>query len=129
VKPPFAAVFQHYIQSELGYKTDMEYNVLVPLRWDWGQGNSFADSTALLRSAFVKNPYLKVLVCAGYYDMATPYFSVEYTMNHMGLHAEMLKNVSYQFYESGHMMYIDRASKAKLKRDFTDFINSAMSKP
>ena len=129
VKPPFAAVFQHYIQSELGYKTDMEYNVLVPLRWDWGQGNSFADSTALLRSAFVKNPYLKVLVCAGYFDMATPYFSVEYTMNHMGLHPEMLKNVSYQFYESGHMMYIDRASKAKLKRDITDFINSATATP
>jgi carboxypeptidase C (cathepsin A) len=129
IKPPFAAAFQHYIQSELGYKTDMEYNVLVPLRWDWGQGNSFADSTALLRNAFTKNPYLKVLVCAGYYDMATPYFSVEFTMNHMGLHPEMLKNVSYQFYESGHMMYIERASKAKLHRDVADFITSATAKP
>ncbi len=77
----------------------------------------------------MKNPYLKVLVCAGYYDMATPYFSVEYTTNHMGLHPEMLKNISYQFYESGHMMYIDRASKAKLKRDISDFINSATTKP
>jgi carboxypeptidase C (cathepsin A) len=128
VKPPFAAVFQHYIQSELGYKTDMEYNVLVPLRWDWGQGNSFAESTALLRSAFTKNPYMKVLVCAGYFDMATPYFSVEYTMNHMGLHPEMLKNINYQFYESGHMMYIERASKSKLHRDFAEFVSSATPK-
>lgn len=128
VRPPFTAAFQHYIQSELGYKTDMEYNVLVPLRWDWGQGNNVAESTALLRSAFTKNPYMKVLVCAGYYDMATPYFSVEYTMNHMGLHPEMLENLNYQFYESGHMMYIERASKSKLHRDFADFVSGATPK-
>ncbi len=67
--------------------------------------------------------------CAGYYDIATPYFSVEYNLSHAGLHPEMRKNIFFQHYESGHMMYIDRASKAKLKRDFAEFVERATAKP
>ena len=40
--------------------------------WDWGRQNTYVDTTAALRNAFIKNPHLKVLVCAGYYDLATP---------------------------------------------------------
>ncbi|HEV2968485.1 MAG TPA: peptidase S10 [Pirellulales bacterium] len=130
VRPPFEAAFQHYIQSELGYKTDMVYNVLGGIMpWDWGSRNNFAETTSLLRNAFTKNPYLKVLVCAGYYDIVTPYYSVEYTLNHTGLHPQMQKNISYEFYEAGHMMYIDRPSHEKLKRDITEFITKATAKP
>jgi carboxypeptidase C (cathepsin A) len=126
VRPPFEAAFEHYISSELGYKTDMVYNVLVNLQWDWGSPNRYAETSRWLRDAFTKNPYLKVMNCAGYYDIATPYLSVEYNLNHAGLHPEMRKNITFQHYEAGHMMYIDRTSKAKLKRDFADFVNSAL---
>jgi carboxypeptidase C (cathepsin A) len=125
VRPPFEAAFEHYISSELGYRTDMVYNVLVNLQWDWGSPNRYAETSRWLRDAFTKNPYLKVMNCAGYFDIATPYLSVEYNLNHAGLHPEMRKNIIYQHYEAGHMMYIDRTSKAKLKRDFADFVNSA----
>lgn len=125
VRPPFQAAFEHYISSELGYKTDMVYNVLVSLQWDWGSQNRYAETSRWLRDAFTKNPYLKVMNCAGYYDGATPYLSVEYNLSHAGLHPEMRKNIIFQHYESGHMMYIERASKAKLKRDFADFVKSA----
>ncbi len=97
--------------------------------WDWGTQNSYADTANLLRNAFAKNPHLKVLVCAGYYDLATPYFAAEYTFNHMGIHPETHKNVTWQFYEAGHMMYIDRQSHAKLKRDITDFIAQSIPQP
>jgi len=97
--------------------------------WDWGAQNAYADTSDQLRNAFAKNPHLKVLVCAGYYDLATPYFAAEYTMNHMGIHSEMHQNISWQFYEAGHMMYIERKSHAKLKRDVAEFISKSIPEP
>jgi carboxypeptidase C (cathepsin A) len=47
----------------------------------------------------------------------------------MGLSAEMRKNVSWQFYQAGHMMYIERESHAKLKRDVSEFIKAANPQP
>jgi carboxypeptidase C (cathepsin A) len=126
IRPPFEAAFQQYIRAELGYKTDMEYNVLVHIPWDWEATNGYAEATGLLRSAFFKNPHLKVMVCAGFYDDVTPFLSVEYTFNHLGVHPEMLKNVDWQYYEAGHMMYIDRDSHKKLKQDITDFIKRSV---
>jgi carboxypeptidase C (cathepsin A) len=96
--------------------------------WDWGAQNSYADTGNLLRNAFAKNPHLKVLLCAGYYDLATPYFAAEYTINHLGIHPDLRKNISWAFYESGHMMYIERQSHAKLKKDIAEFIAGALPK-
>ena len=69
---------------------------------------------------------MKVMVAAGYFDLATPYFAVEYTFNHMGLHPEMHKQITWNFYQSGHMLYIDSDSSAKLKHDVAEFITSAL---
>ncbi len=127
ITPPFTAVFTEYIRNELGYKTDMYYYPSGGVQpWDYGQGNQFGDTTALLRNAMTKNPYMKVMVAAAYYDLATPYFAVEYTFNHMGLSPEMHKNIVWDFYQSGHMLYIDSDSHTKLKHDFSDFVTSAL---
>ncbi len=128
-RPPFQAAFMQYITNELQYKSDMTYFVLGGgiMPWDWGSENSYVDTTAALRDAFTKNPHLKVMVCAGYYDLATPYFAAEYTLNHMGIQPEAQKSITWQFYEAGHMMYIDKSCHAKLKKDITDFMHSAMS--
>ena len=80
--PPFTAVFTNYVRGELGYKTDLYYYVSGGIQpWDYGVQNAFGDTTSLLRNAFVKNPYLKVMVAASYFDLATPYFAIEYTFN------------------------------------------------
>jgi carboxypeptidase C (cathepsin A) len=127
IAPPFTAAFTNYVRSELGYKTDLYYYVSGGIQpWDWGVQNGFGDTTALLRNAFVKNPYLKVMVAAAYYDLATPYYAAQYTFNHMGLHPEMHKNITWNYYQAGHMMYIDNDSSAKLKKDIVDFIAGAM---
>jgi len=129
ITPPFTAVFTEYIRNELGYKTDMYYYPSGGIQpWDYGVQNGFGDTTSLLREAMAKNPYMKVMVAAGYYDLATPYFAVEYTFNHMGLHPEMHKNISWEFYQAGHMLYIDSDSHAKLKHDFGEFLSSALPK-
>ena len=127
IAPPFTAVFTNYVRSELNYSTDLFYYVSGGIQpWDWNVQNGFAETTGLLRNAFVKNPYLKVMVAASYYDLATPYFAVEYTFNHMGLHPEMHKNVTWNFYQAGHMLYIDSDSGAKLKHDISEWIASAL---
>jgi carboxypeptidase C (cathepsin A) len=127
ITPPFTAVFTDYIRNELGYKTDMFYYPSGGVQpWDYGQGNQFGDTTSMLRNAMVKNPYMKVMVAAAYFDLATPYYAVEYTFTHMGLSPEMHKNISWDFYQSGHMLYIDSDSHSKLKHDFSEFLTSAL---
>jgi carboxypeptidase C (cathepsin A) len=129
IEPPFVSVFTNYLRNELGYKSDMFYYVsggVMP--WDWGVQNGFAETTTLLRNAFQKNPYLKVMVAASYFDLATPYFAAQYTFNHMGLHPEMHKNVTWNYYQAGHMLYIDSDSIVKLKTDITKFIASSLPK-
>ena len=127
IMPPFTSTFQHYMRTELGYKTDMVYLVegdLMP--WDWSATNNYADSGHMLRGAFTKNPHLKLLVCSGYYDLVTPYFTVEYTLDHLGLHPSMQQRISRRYYEAGHMMYINRESHRVLQRDITEFITKAV---
>ncbi len=129
ITPPFTAVFTSYIRDELGYKTDLYYYPSGGVQpWDYGSGNSFGDTTALLRNAMVKNPYMKVMVAAGYFDLATPYHAVEYTFNHMGLNPEMHKRITWDYYQAGHMLYIDSDSHAKLKHDFGEFVSGALPK-
>ena len=74
-----------------------------------------------------RNPYLKVFVANGYYDLATPYFATEYTFNHMGLDPALKKNITMGYYESGHMMYIRKNTLVKQKKDLAEFIDSSVS--
>jgi carboxypeptidase C (cathepsin A) len=128
-RPPFQAAFLHYMRSELKYQTDEKYYVeggIMP--WDFGQPNSYAQTGSLLNDALSKNPYMKVLVCAAYYDLATPYFSAQYTMNHLGIHPDRQKDITWAYYQAGHMMYIEKDSRAKLKKDVTGFMKTVMTR-
>jgi carboxypeptidase C (cathepsin A) len=129
ITPPFTAVFTEYVRNELGYKTDLYYYPTGGIQpWDYGVQNGFGDTTSLLRNAMTKNPYMKVMIAAAYYDLATPYYAVEYTFNHMGLNPEMHKNITWDFYTAGHMLYIDSDSHAKLKHDVQEWMSGALPK-
>jgi len=43
--------------------------------------------------AMSRNPHVKVLILNGYYDIATPFYGVEYTINHLGLKKEIKDNI------------------------------------
>jgi len=130
IRPPYTSTFNNYVRSELGYKTDLEYYILGggigP--WNWGTNNNYVDTSTALRNALAKNPYLKVFVAMGYYDMATPYYAVEYTLNHISIDPLLLKNFSTNYYEAGHMMYIDEKSLAKLRSDIDKFMQDSMTR-
>ncbi len=115
------------MRGELGFKSDLEYYILGGGvgRWDFGADNAYADTSESLRSAFAKNPYMKLMVACGYYDLATPYFAARYTLTHMGLDPSLQNNVTVTYYEAGHMVYIEKNSLAKLKRDAADFVQNA----
>jgi carboxypeptidase C (cathepsin A) len=131
IRPPYTAAFNNYVRAELGFKSDLEYYILGggigP--WDWGMNNGYADTSIALRSALAKNPFMKVFVGSGYYDLATPYFATEYTLSHMGLDATQRRNFKTHYYEAGHMMYIDIRSLAQLKKDVTGFIRESATVP
>jgi len=129
ITPPFTAAFTNYMRTELNYKTDMYYYPSGGVQpWDYGVQNGFGDTTSLLKNALTKNPYMKVLVAAGYYDLATPFYAVQYTFNHMGLNPDMHKRISWAFYQAGHMLYIDSDSHTKLHHDVGEFLSSALPK-
>ena len=72
-----------------------------------------------------KNPYLKVWVANGYYDMATPYFATRNVLDHMFLKPAGKQNISLTYYPAGHMMYIHEPSLIQLSADIGKFLESA----
>lgn len=128
IRPPYTAAFNDYVRSELGYKTDAVYHILgggFTTPWQWNSDNSYADTSVALKSGFAKNPFMKLFVAYGYYDMATPYFAAEYTIDHMSLDPSLKQNIKTAYYEAGHMMYIDTKSLAQLKKDVAAFVQGA----
>ena len=127
IRPPYTSTFNQYVRSELNYKSDLEYYILGggigP--WNWGTNNGYVDTSVALRDALARNPYLKIFVAMGYYDMATPYYAVDYTLHHISLDPALLRNISVDHYEAGHMMYIDEKSIAKLRADVRKFIDDS----
>jgi len=134
IVPPYTAVFNNYVRNELGYKVDMPYKVFAwdePgfQKWDWGEAiKGFPNTAPGLRAALAKNPYLKVLVMEGYYDLATPYAAANYSINHLNLGPDYRKNISYATYEAGHMVYVDGASHAKMTRDLGEFMGKCLER-
>jgi carboxypeptidase C (cathepsin A) len=124
----YTAVFNDYIRKELKYETDAAYEILTdkvrPWSYDRAQ-NRFVDVGETLRGAMSQNPFLKVFVANGYYDLATPFAATKYTFARLQLDPEVRKNVSMDYFQGGHMMYIDRKAHAKLKSDLADFIRGA----
>ena len=126
IAAPFTAVYNQYVREQLGYETDRNYEILsfkVNENWKY-QGGQFPDTSEGLRAAFAKNPFMRVLVAQGWYDLATPFQAAYYSLAHMGLDASLRDRVSIREYEAGHMMYIHEPSLARLKADAAGFIRS-----
>jgi len=132
IVPPYTSVFNNYLRNDLGYKVDMPYKVFAwdePAfqKWDWGEAiKGFPNTAPGLRAALAKNPYLKVLVMEGYYDLATPYLAANYSIDHLNLGPQLRKNIGFDTYEAGHMVYVDNTSHAKMTRDLGEFMGKCL---
>lgn len=126
---PYAAAFNDYVRRELGVELDRTYEILTSLYGSWKYDeheNQFVNTAEKLRKAFQLNPQLKVIVCNGYFDLATPYFTTRYTFDHIDLPEELLKNIKMTYYQSGHMMYSHKPSLIAQTRDLKKFIQDSI---
>ena len=125
---PYTAAFYDYIRRELKFESDLPYEILSGFVHPWSYKefeNAYVNVGETLRSAMTYNPYLKVYVANGYYDLGTPYFATEYTFNHLGLDESLRDNVTMGYYEAGHMMYIHIPSLKQMKKDLAAFIKDS----
>ncbi len=123
----YAAAINDYIHRTLKYENDLPYEILTGRPHPWPLANDrYLNVAETLRDAMTKNPYLKVWIANGYFDMATPYFATRSVLDHMFIKKELKQNISLTYYPAGHMMYIHKPSLVQLKKDFDKFMESAL---
>lgn len=128
IQGPYTAAFNDYVRDELEFQSDLAYEILTNRTDPWSYAplaNRYLNVAEDLRKAMARNPALQVFVGAGRYDLATPYFAAEYTFDHLGFEPGYAERVTKAYYEAGHMMYIRRADREKLKTDLAAFLRKA----
>ncbi len=121
---PYTVALYDHLKRNLKVNIDIPYEILTGRARPWNYDNvqnQYLNVSEEMRKAMVKNPHMKVLVCNGYYDLATPFFASEYTMDHMFLPDNLKKNISMKYYSAGHMMYIEKESLVKFSADVKDW--------
>ncbi|AHX15062.1 peptidase S10 [Dyella jiangningensis] len=130
----FVATFNQYIATELKFTEDRPYlpnnYAAIGKNWDWKRkkNGGWLQATYVgddLGDAMRRNPHLKVFSANGYYDLATPFYATEFDLSHLGLEPAERKNITYGFYPSGHMIYIDQQSLQQSKADLSRFYDDA----
>jgi carboxypeptidase C (cathepsin A) len=121
----FSPAMNHYLREGLNYKTDLRYYVFGPTRpWDFNEDNTGEN----LRLAMAQNPFLQVMVQAGYYDGACDYFNAKYNLWQMDPGGKMKDRFSFKAYRSGHMMYLRKSDLEVSTQDVRDFIRRTLPK-
>ena len=129
----YTALINMYNHDELKFGKDRVYHNTAQSggEWKWtrrpagGRGGFFPGAPNVepdLAQAMITNPDLHVEVENGYFDFATPFFATEYTMEHLGLPAELQKNVKLDYYTAGHMMYLNDEDRVNLHNNIASFI-------
>ena len=125
---PYSGMLNDYVRNDLKFDSDLPYEVLTGRVRPWNYApyeNRYVNVAETLRKAMTQNPFLRVFVAKGYYDLATPFFAADYTFDHLGLDPTLRGHLSGSYYEAGHMMYVHPPSLAKLKADIAQFIKSS----
>jgi carboxypeptidase C (cathepsin A) len=134
----FTALLNAYNHDELKFGQDRVYhNSSGGGAWNWtrvqggrgGGGGGFPGAPNVqgdLTQAMITNPRLIVEVENGYFDFATPFYAMDYTVTHLGLPADLQKNIWMKYYPAGHMMYLDDKSREMLHNNIAAFIEKGM---
>lgn len=126
---PFTSAINDYLHNDLKVEDEHVYEVLTNKVQPWSFGrytSRYPDATNTLRESMSANPFLKLFVASGYYDLATPPATVKYSVEHMRLPPELQKNIDHKYYDGGHMMYVYEPSMGKLRKDLDAFYESAL---
>ena len=133
IAPAIVATFNDYYRQELKVESDRPY-LLSGNVTDWDERHAqpdlggskvpFANTVVDLGQAMSVNPKMKVLVQTGYFDLACPYRTVEYAIEHLAVAPAVRSNVAIAYYDAGHMMYVHPPSMQKFKKDLAAFVDA-----
>ncbi|MFZ3295980.1 MAG: peptidase S1 [Mycobacterium sp.] len=133
----YTAMWNVYLNEELQYTSASPFTDLNDqafLNWNFGHvdptgaekgGRNSLYTAGDLAASMALNPYLKVFVANGYYDAVTPFFQTVLDLEEMPLVTPQLRdNLTLSYYESGHMVYLDNASRARMKNELATFYDA-----
>lgn len=128
----YVSAFNDYVRGTLGYGRDKVFkpSINVFRYWDFRHqppGETHAPRAASnvmpdLALAMKYNPDLKVMLLGGYFDLATPFYEGWYEMHHLPMPDSLQANISYHYYQSGHMVYAHTSSLKAMHDDVAAFI-------
>jgi carboxypeptidase C (cathepsin A) len=132
ISSAYVSLFNDYVRRELKYGEGQTYlpeALFGGARWDvmrhgYPLGLNVANDLA---EALKTNPRLKIMVNGGYYDLATPFFAAVYEEKHLPIPQSLAKNIEYDWYESGHMVYVNDESLKQLHDRVAAFIKSTQA--
>jgi carboxypeptidase C (cathepsin A) len=122
----YTAAANQHLRDTLKFRSDRSYVSIGGIggQWDWRLGGGrdndvYVNVAPYIGKAMRENRGLRVFVGQGYYDFATPFFGAEYALSRTGIPQD---RIHYEYYGSGHMMYVREEDRAKLSRDVRAFI-------
>ena len=133
----YVTAFNDYVRKELKFGENRAYKPEIEVWRSWnflhqppGVPIAIPQATNVmpdLAQAMKYNPDLRVMLNAGYFDLATPFYEGVYEMQHLPIPAKLQKNIEFKFYESGHMVYAHTASLKELHDNVAAFIRETQS--
>jgi carboxypeptidase C (cathepsin A) len=134
LNPPLTASLNSYIRAELGFETDLNYEMLnarVARRWSWRSAlegdQGYAEAASDLKAGMSNNPELKVLVAHGLYDLVTPYLGSLIVIRQLALDPQIAGNLMLRVYPGGHMFYTSDAARQQFFEDARSFFAAAQA--
>lgn len=129
ISSAYVALFNEYVRNTLKYGAGENYlpdAYGVPgFTWDFKRhGFPMMNVSNDLANAMKSNPKLKVMVNGGYYDLATPFYAAYYEDKHLPIEQKLASNIQYDWYESGHMVYVRDSALKQLHDNVAKFIRS-----
>jgi carboxypeptidase C (cathepsin A) len=124
----FTQAFSNYITNGLHYQNNLHYKATVAMaNWDYGTAkNGYLNISQTLKQVITQNPQLKINIATGYYDLATPVNTTEHVIDQLGLKPQLRNNISINYYQSGHMVYISKTANSSFKTNAEKFYQQTL---
>ena len=136
ISSAYTAALNQYMRTDLKYGADQTYKPGAygdpDFTWDLRhqapggppatQQESGTNVMPDLAFTMKSNPKMKVMLAGGYYDLATPFFEGMYEMHHLPIPQKLQANISYHYYQSGHMVYVNEDVLKQFHADVAAFI-------
>jgi carboxypeptidase C (cathepsin A) len=132
ISSAYTTAINQYLRTDLKFGRDWTYkpDANVDFSWDMrhqapgGYGEGGINVMPDLAYAMKSNPKMAVLLAGGYYDLATPFFEGMYEMHHLPIPQALQQNITYKYYESGHMVYVNESVLKQFHDDLAAFVRS-----